>query len=262
MKIIFLDIDGVLSTTKSLLLPENSLLLKEIRNTSNINKKEIAMKILFDKSAIMLINRLVEYSGAKIVIISNWRRNIGSENTYNKLIEEGIKKEHFFEGDYYAPYKMTSEKNHDVCFWLEKHPEVTSYIVIDDDYNVGYNYEHPQVLTKFDEGLSIYEYRIALGYLGGKIDKDLDVYYLDNTIIKEIKKYEKLKYLNDSKLYELLYGRPEKRFNVLTNLATLLSYESAYMDSKMSDGFFIPKQSAISLFNSRKERALNILKNI
>lgn len=259
MKIIFLDIDGVLTSTKSLLMPDNVDVYKKVENEKNVNIKEVALKLEFDKMAIMLINRLAEYSGAKIVISSNWRRNIGVENTYNKLLEQGIKKENFHE-DYYTISKMSSEKIHEIGFWLSDHPEVKEYVILD-DHDISYNYEGMQVLTSFDEGFSVYDYRIALGYLKGKEDKELDVYFLDDSTINEIKQYGDLAYLNNSRFYEIIYGRPDRSMGIINNLAALLSYNAAHNDNLETSSLFLPQMSTVDLFNSRKNRAINILKD-
>lgn len=116
LKIIFLDIDGVVLPNRADFLP---------------NQTKPIVKI-FDPCAVALLNRACHERKYKIVIHSSWLRFLGEKETLEHCIEQGIKKGHFHETD-----PMCSGKLHwrydRIDDWLSRHKEVTNkYWILDD----------------------------------------------------------------------------------------------------------------------------------
>lgn len=130
MKIIFLDIDGVLN---------------------NIETKFRALV----PECIAALNRITDNTRAQIVISSTWRYIFGVEETANRLRTAGctgliidgtpsprasrqkysntIIPAAFEDGPMIVPAIGRVEA---IQLWLAHHPEVTNYIAIDDDYDI------------------------------------------------------------------------------------------------------------------------------
>jgi hypothetical protein len=286
--IIFLDVDGVHLTGKYHMMEVNKKkrleiiesIDKEDRSADYAARKEYSLSTVFDPTTIMLVNRLAEKSGAKIVIHSNWRRTVGHEATKNKLVEQGIKDEYFHE-DYYCTYRMTSEKIHDINQWLDDHrvgesprrPEPTfvneegyskeaheqwhidienygfDYVIIDDDSIGGYGGHDFQVMPDFDEGFTFEEYRIACGILKVE-DLDMDVHILSNDEFEKVNQY----FYNKNKLYHWLYSKNDNK-GYIAPRATLLSFKQAekIANEPTNPWYGMAKKTAEEWYKSRSK---------
>lgn len=114
MKVLFLDIDGVLNSFKSILL-HGSLFIKS---------KDVASKL--DPYGSLFIKRLTQH-GVTVVLSSTWRK--GSE-----FEEWGSQAFDFKVSDRTCDYPFSGAMRGDeVKIWLDEHPEVTHYCIVDDD---------------------------------------------------------------------------------------------------------------------------------
>jgi Swiss Army Knife RNA repair-like protein len=104
MKVIFLDIDGVLNCEK----------------TRNPRK----FPFVVDKKLLARLKKLVAETGAKVVLSTSWRLDpIGR-----------LAAKHFGVPFYdICPNMPRSSRSKEILAWLKKHPNVTRYAVIDDD---------------------------------------------------------------------------------------------------------------------------------
>lgn len=133
MKAIFLDIDGVL-------------------NAADYSKAIYALKVscghgdiidefgyLFDPRCVKHLDYIIRDTGAKIVISSTWRCN-GIE-TLRKMWEmrdlpgeiidiTPLRKNPKIEERYYHP---GVDRGYEIQEWLDNHPEVEDYAILDDD---------------------------------------------------------------------------------------------------------------------------------
>jgi hypothetical protein len=124
MKIIFLDIDGVLITRRN-----GSL--TSIDSEQNPNG--------FDENAVRNLNRLIKETGARIVISSSSRltnsiRQLGVILQCGGVVDPPVLD--------VTPFVINTEtrrshRGREILSWLEKNPSVTDYVVIDD-----YDHEH------------------------------------------------------------------------------------------------------------------------
>ena len=124
MKVIFLDIDGVL----------NSQMLIE----KNENEK-------IDINAVKLLKSLVDQSGALVVMSSGWKLwfdenmvtdDVEAQFLYDILYQYGIEiygKTPDFSTDEIRTKRTFAEvKAKEIMAWLEKHCDVDKYVILDD----------------------------------------------------------------------------------------------------------------------------------
>ena len=155
MKILFLDIDGVLNNRFTHLGPNH--------HTWN----DWHFKGL-DRSLIPHLNRIIEETGAKIVLSSTWRLHHTPEQMHARLTSAGMKPEIEIidrtdvlnHGPIYVPRCQEIEK------WLDEHPEVVDFAVLDDDgdANIPGHFVH----TVHDVGLTEEDANEAIKILGKK----------------------------------------------------------------------------------------------
>lgn len=145
MKILFLDVDGVL-------IP-----MRAYRFAAPRRGRDAGQFRLMDPVAIATILSLLCRCDAKIVLSSVWRKD---ERTllFARFAENGIMPEWFHE-DYRTPFFPNGTRGDEIRAWLGDHPEVTTYAVLDDetvdverlvrvDILNGVLYEHEQQLEE------------------------------------------------------------------------------------------------------------------
>lgn len=126
MKIVFLDIDGVILPVGALKEVDVPDLFKDPFPHLDLMASRVSQE------AVAKVRELCEETGAKLVLISSWRRFFPRE--FNRAFLKKIGLMDLFHKDWSAGLKFSSEKMHDVGFWLDDHKRVgDNYIVIDDD---------------------------------------------------------------------------------------------------------------------------------
>jgi HAD domain in Swiss Army Knife RNA repair proteins len=87
---------------------------------------------MFDPVAAGMINRLIKFSGAKLVISSTWRYQ-GYVAICEVLSKNGIDPAHLHE-DWRTQHSVGSSTRTQECVqWIKDHPEVTHHVAIDDE---------------------------------------------------------------------------------------------------------------------------------
>lgn len=125
MKIIFLDIDGVLNTNR-----------ERRRRGSNSSRP-------FDAEAVTALNEILTKSGARIVVSSMWRYYNTPEELDEILTLEGvapgtvIDKTPDLSSSRNPWIDVVPPRRDEIKAWLDEHPDVTGYVVIDDDGCAG-----------------------------------------------------------------------------------------------------------------------------
>lgn len=159
MKVLFLDNDGVicLSNNWGGRAKKWAKYRSDNPNSSN-DKKDAPVDIRFDdfdEKAIKVLNSILEESGAEIVVSSDWRFHASLEELGDYYESQGIIK---------RPIAITSrtedvnpelwkvlrfradlelERSIEILDWLEKHPEVTNWVAVDDlDMSVDFLSKH------------------------------------------------------------------------------------------------------------------------
>lgn len=141
MRVIFLDIDGVLVTGEH-----------TERNYKATGVVLSGSDIPFDPSTVNNLNWLIKESGAKIVISSSWRYLHDIDSMRGILSGYGVV------GDVIGmTHKGDSRRGLEIAEWLRRTKEsIESYVILDDDANYDCTQDHPDccVDTTFQYGLT------------------------------------------------------------------------------------------------------------
>lgn len=146
MKVIFLDHDGVICLQNNW----GSRFTKQKDFYRGKHKPESKMDIpidvrfdSFDTKAILVLNRILEMSGAEIVCSSDWRYYATLDEMKEYYLSQGIikgpidftPKTNQIEPEILLQNSSTSleiERAFEIKYWLSKHPEVTHWVAVDD----------------------------------------------------------------------------------------------------------------------------------
>lgn len=132
MKIIFLDFDGVLS-----------------HYNSGYN---------IDPEKVELLLKIVEETGAKIVISSSWRYNtveltkkkLGDLSFFEHTIDVTPRLTYVVDGGYHSV-----PRGEEIKCWLKKHKNIDNYVILDDEVNDMLFYQKDHIVeTDMYTGLS------------------------------------------------------------------------------------------------------------
>lgn len=145
MKVIFLDIDGVLNSDEY------------IEKTQRLNIEGIEKDV--DKEKIKLLKKAIAETGAKIVLSSSWRYTKNGGYLKQLLGEYGI----FTDS---TPF-VNHERGKEIKQWLTKHPEIDDFVILDDEIFDSYDDELMKKLVKISN-----ENGKGLG--GGLQEKDIE----------------------------------------------------------------------------------------
>ena len=142
MKVLFLDIDGVLNSENwfgyRLYCIKNNM-FNEVINFVNTNDERIKYKLsMIDDRAIANLNRIVEETGCKVVLSSSWRSCVEAENTLTEYLLK-------LRGFKYELYDVTPRlwfndfsirRGEEIKLWMDKESEkneIESFVILDDD---------------------------------------------------------------------------------------------------------------------------------
>ena len=143
MKVLFLDIDGVINTVGG----ELGAKYCQGRDIDEIyaKRKELgalaAHAEVFDPACLWYLREIVKDTGCKIVVSSTWRikQTVESMKSWFKcpIIREAIidKTPEFYgsEYDHLRDRRGRIQRGEEIKWWVDNHPEVTRYAILDDD---------------------------------------------------------------------------------------------------------------------------------
>lgn len=138
MKVIFLDIDGVV-------------------NCWNTKERAPSKVIGVEQRLIAYIKEIVDATGAKIVLSSTWRKDWAFDLMNGKdwyyLRDEFAKQGLYFLD--YTPSRRDSHRGEEIKEWLVSTGyDVTSYVIIDDEmFDIWDLHDGHTVQTSFDHGI-------------------------------------------------------------------------------------------------------------
>lgn len=122
MKILFLDIDGV------------------VNSHSTTNFKDLYP---LDPYMAFLVGRIQLETGCKVVLSSSWRHHPEAMKHVSQRVVELLDK---------TPRSNNGFRGDEINAWLKEHPEVEKYAILDDDSDF---YEtQPLFQTTFENGLT------------------------------------------------------------------------------------------------------------
>ena len=172
MKVIFLDIDGVLNSQDWYVYRRDNVAMDSIQSQYPFYE--------FDPRAVERLNRIVAETGAKIVVSSSWRSGETVESLQKLLDSVGFKGEvigltpHLW---CQKPYEDMDgyrvPRGCEIDWWLDNHGDfqrinwskeeqikyvqsakVKNYIILDDDSDMLYNQREHFIRTPHDHGLT------------------------------------------------------------------------------------------------------------
>lgn len=165
MKVIFLDIDGVMNSA-------------EFYNRKRASSWEWAhmfgkyLSYSIDSDKVALLNKIIEATGAVVVLSSSWRlgpsvpvlkedfKRVGID-VFDRCPcwgKYGVTDWKVEEDENGHPYTTLIPRSEIVDAWLKEHPEVESYVIIDD--NDQFNEEQHKRFILTDEQVGLTEENI------------------------------------------------------------------------------------------------------
>jgi hypothetical protein len=132
MKIIFLDIDGVVCLSREWGSRMRKIKRWELEGGEGQPPVTIRLDD-FNKMAVDVLNDIILTSGADIVISSDWRLHATLDEMVDLFHRYGVIKGPID----FTPELQTTTKHSDIRvdeinLWLSKHPEITKWVAIDD----------------------------------------------------------------------------------------------------------------------------------
>lgn len=140
-KVIFLDIDGVLTSVR----------------TGWYN---------FDIYTIHFLRWLCKKTGAKIVISSTWRYNHNYKfwkPIFDEFLHDDYKTPNFMDAEFAG---MKETRGCEIQTWLNKHPEIEQYLILDDDSDMLESQIPSFIKTDQLEGLLFSHMEAIRNYFG------------------------------------------------------------------------------------------------
>lgn len=156
MKVIFLDIDGVLNS-EAFWEKEAQYIKKQKALDSGRTRDEASALANIDPHAVERIMKIVKETSAEIVVSSTWRFD---DSIYYKLRFMGIPLIYGI-----TPGTVKRYRGEEIKMWLDEHPEATNYVIIDDDNDMLDEQDSHLVQTSWLTGITDYDVEKAIKIL-------------------------------------------------------------------------------------------------
>ena len=154
MKVIFLDIDGVV-------------------NSYDTKERAPSKVVGVEQCLIARIKEIVDATGAELVLSSTWREDWFYEDTRDPKDWVYLRDEFAKQGLYFldrTPLERTRHRGTEIKMWLESvEYDVESYVIIDDEmYDIWELHEGHMVKTSFVDGIQPGAVEMAIKILSKK----------------------------------------------------------------------------------------------
>lgn len=129
---------------------------------------DIFQEDILDERAICQLRRIVETTSAEIVLSSSWRWYKEQRNTIHKQLKR--KNIDFIDT---TPIEITVKMSRadEINAWLEKHPEIDNYVILDDEEIKDIELIPHWVRTTFKHGLTRDKAEQAIKILKGELNE-------------------------------------------------------------------------------------------
>lgn len=163
IKVIFLDFDGVLNSAASFVMEDRKRKGQRKKVKEELGPINQTLCHVCTSNFQLILDHFPE---VKIVISSTWREMFNLEWLQNKLQSYGIDSSRVIDK---TPVRYSGIRGQEISMWLEDHPEVTKFVIIDDN-QIGNGYEEQGVVIKttWDTGLTLEHVHKTIILLGGK----------------------------------------------------------------------------------------------
>lgn len=142
-KVLFLDIDGPMIPRRAYYLPGQTRVAS-----------------VFDPVAVSLIKRVLDETGAKIVISSSWGR-LGKDYVEPALNENGLSWDKYVHFDWITPRQADKDdRNAEIKNWLKAHKEIKKWVSLDDA-----RLKKNNVKVSFEDGVQWSHYLELMSFL-------------------------------------------------------------------------------------------------
>jgi hypothetical protein len=166
MKVIFLDFDGVLNSSASFIMESRKK--KKLMETDPEAGREFRVNNTLCHVCTSNFQYILDKceDDVKIVISSTWRNLYDLEWLKSHLASYGIDSSRVIDK---TPSSFNRERGFEINEWLEDHPEVTEFVILDDNF-IGNGYEQAGkvVATSWATGLTLDACLKAIDILGGQ----------------------------------------------------------------------------------------------
>lgn len=145
MKVLFLDIDGVLNSENwfayRIYCVKNNM-FNILMNFVDTDDRNIKHKLtMLDDRAIANLNRIVEETGCKVVLSSSWRSSRKSVNDLTQYILKikGFKYELYGVTPRIQRDEFGTQRGEEIQMWMDKESEknkIESFVILDDDTDI------------------------------------------------------------------------------------------------------------------------------
>jgi len=153
MRTIFLDIDGVLNGdgTKDW-IPVDEIMAVAFPDVPFVGAFGSTKGMTgFCPSLLARLSRILKaVPDAEVVLSSSWRKRFSLEGIERWLAERGLQLK--FAGS--TPLSFNGHRGHEICDWLEDHPEVQSFVILEDGSDISPSLKSHWVQPDCRTGLS------------------------------------------------------------------------------------------------------------
>lgn len=156
-KVIFLDIDGVMNSCA------DWIEVRLLGHPHNIGTDVI------NRTKLALLKLIIERTGAQVVLSSTWRLYYKLDRMFEMFVERGFNmdEEGFWHG--ITPDLGGYEtRGHEVKAYLDAHPEITNYVILDDIDVFLPEQENNKIITDEENGLNLAQAWLAIEILNKK----------------------------------------------------------------------------------------------
>jgi hypothetical protein len=140
MRVLFLDVDGVLNSNRTVLTTGNCA------HPHNYTER----REMFDWTAIKLLRGLCAAGNLKVVLSSSWR--LGMDGEWLAKFGEFLGLPIIDKTP--TDWRPHQTRGHEIKAWLDNHVEVTHYAIVDDDCDMLPEQKPQYVQTWFEDGLT------------------------------------------------------------------------------------------------------------
>ena len=152
MRVLFLDIDGVLNSKHWML--KN----RDVRENAQNRFENLIAQL--DPIAVRLVSDFVESMNLTVVISSSWRFGHPLDEINSLLVATGWDATPAID---ITPRTDSFNRGSEIDVWLTQHPEVTNHVILDDDSDFLEG-QH-LVQTSWETGVTHEHIDLAIGFL-------------------------------------------------------------------------------------------------
>ena len=146
IKVIFLDVDGVLNNDRTTRTTAGGFVFVSGRLVKNLQ-------------------RIVKETGAKVVLSSDWRYDRDDPKLNGDFLELEAELQRYGISLYgFTPELRSAHRGAEIDAWLKEHSEVVNFVILDDRPDIEPNTDH-WVRTVMRDGLGVEETEEAIQIL-------------------------------------------------------------------------------------------------